>query len=290
MAPVIRERLPSWLRRSLPVCATTGTHQVLERYGLHTVCESAACPNQSECFAKGTATFMILGDTCTRNCGFCAVKSGKPEMLDSSEPDRVAKAVQTLGLNYVVITSVTRDDLPDEGAGQYRETLEAIRRLMPDVRVEVLVPDFHARSDLIREVVDAGPQVFNHNLETVRSLQSDIRPEASYSRSLEVLQLAKQYGPSLMTKSGLMLGLGESQDEVYKTAEDLRRVGCDLLTLGQYLPPGPQAVCVKEYVRPEVFRELADEFKAMGFRNVFSGPYVRSSYHAGETFEGLHQI
>lgn len=284
MLAVTPRRLPSWLRRSLPEISTNQTQAVLAKYDLNTVCESALCPNRTECYAHSTATFMILGDVCTRRCGFCAVATGKAETVMSDEPERVAWAAQELGLSYVVITSVARDDLRDEGAWQFAETIRKVRNLLPESEIEVLTPDFHARRDCLEVVVAAGPDVFNHNLETVARLQKNVRVQASYERSLSVLEKVKELDHGMTTKSGLMLGLGESYEEVLQAARDLRSVGCDILTLGQYLCPSPEHLAVVDYKSPEYFNDLAGTLRPMGFRHVFAGPYVRSSYHAREVF------
>lgn len=284
MVETARKRLPGWLRRSLPELSAEKTHHILSDYRLNTVCESALCPNRSECYSRNTATFMILGEVCTRSCGFCAIKAGRPEKVEDDEPERVARAAKELGLEYVVITSVARDEMPDEGAGHFARTIEAVYREIPDVQIEVLTPDFHAKRELIAKVVAAKPTVYNHNLETVERLQKQVRPQASYERTLKVLETVKSLDPSMTVKSGIMLGLGETPEEVWKAARDLRSAGCDIMTIGQYLPPSKNHLAVTEYVAPEVFAAYAETFKAMGFREVFSAPYVRSSYHAGETF------
>ena len=283
MVELVRKRLPSWLRRKLPVLSAEKTHQVLAEHRLTTVCESALCPNRSECYAHRTATFMILGDVCTRRCGFCAVPTGLAE-VDPGEPERVAYAARDLGLGYVVVTSVARDDMADEGAAHFAKTVRAIFNEIPGVSVEVLTPDFHAREELIAQIVAACPTVYNHNVETVERLQKKVRPQAGYARSLKVLERVKHLDPSMTTKSGLMLGLGERREEVFHTARDLRSAGCDILTLGQYLAPGKNHLQVEEFVLPEVFGEIKERLSGLGFREIFSGPYVRSSYHAGETF------
>jgi lipoic acid synthetase len=282
--PEQRKRLPDWLRRKLPDASAVRTHETLAMNKLNTVCESALCPNRSECYARKTATFMILGDVCTRSCGFCAIKTGRGLTVENDEPRRVAAAARDLGLKYVVVTSVARDDLADEGAEHFAQTIREIRLEIPNAQIEVLTPDFHARRDLIEIVVKARPEVFNHNLETVKRLQKQVRPQASYGRSLEVLRLVKAVDPTVSTKSGIMLGLGEAEDEVLEAARDLRDAGCDILTLGQYLAPSQDHLAMVEYIRPEFFDQLARKTKAMGFREVFAGPYVRSSYHAGEVF------
>lgn len=284
IAGLSRKRLPEWLHRELPIHSTVKTNDVLSRFRLHTVCESALCPNRSECYARNTATFMILGDRCTRRCGFCAIATGKGEAVEADEPTRVAEAAQALRLDYVVITSVARDDLKDEGAGHFALTIQAIRQRIPQAQVEVLTPDFHGRPELIFKIVEARPSVYNHNLETVRRLQRAVRPQADYDRSLKLLRTVKEMNPSLTTKSGLMLGLGEEEKEIITAATDLRDSGCNILTLGQYLRPSPQHLEVKDFVPPGVFKRWACELKGLGFHEVFAGPYVRSSYHAGETF------
>ena len=260
------------------------TEAILQKNRLNTVCESAKCPNRSECFSRRTATFMILGNVCTRRCGFCAVETGKGEELLQDEPERVAQAAAEMNLEYIVITSVARDDLKDEGAAHFAQVVRKVREKLPHAKVEVLTPDFHARRELIERVMEAGPIVYNHNIETVARLQKTVRPQASYERSLEVLRLVKELNPLLPSKSGIMLGLGETQAEVLETARDLRQTGVDILTIGQYLRPTLDHLPVIEYIAPSVFGELAVLIKPMGFKEVFSGTYVRSSYHAGETF------
>ncbi|HXV27603.1 MAG TPA: lipoyl synthase [bacterium] len=284
MSRIISRRLPRWLRRNLPDTSTLRTHGILEQYNLNTVCESARCPNRSECYSRMTATFMILGNTCTRSCGFCAIQAGKPDAVEADEPDRVANAARELGLRYVVVTSVARDDLKDEGAGHFISTVRALRREIPDVRIEILTPDFHARPELLERIAQASPDVFNHNLETVRRLQRDIRPQADYERSLRVLRLYKEMAPDRVTKSGLMVGLGETEDEIFEACGDLRAAGCDILTLGQYLAPTLNHRKVFDFKDPAYFEYLEDSAFKMGFQEVYAGPYVRSSYHAGEVF------
>jgi lipoic acid synthetase len=248
--------------------------------GLHTVCQEARCPNIGECWGHRTATFMLLGDTCTRNCGFCAVTHGRPLVVDPEEPGRVASAVARLGLRHVVVTSVDRDDLPDGGAAHFAATARAIRHLLPACRVEVLVPDFKGRLESAAEVASAPIDVFNHNLETVPRLYKRVRAGAGYERSLAVLARAGSVRPDLVTKSGLMLGLGETEDELLCVFRDLRGVGCDILTLGQYLRPSTDQLPVERYVPPEEFASLRERALALGFRHVEAGPLVRSSYHA----------
>jgi lipoic acid synthetase len=251
---------------------------------LHTVCESARCPNRTECFAEGTATFMILGDVCTRNCTFCAVKHGNPKAPDRQEADHVVEAVDRLGLRYVVVTSVTRDDLPDGGASQFLRTIRAIHEHDSNIAVEVLVPDFQGSASALKTVVDASPAVLNHNIETVPRLYPEVRPQAMYRRSLDLLKQAKVLNGNLLTKSGLMLGLGESRGEVTEIMADIRQAGCDFLTIGQYLQPSLEHHRLVRYVRPEEFEEYQVAGRELGFISVVSGPLVRSSLHAAEMY------
>ena len=279
-----RPRLPAWLHTRLPT--TDGfahTRALLDELRLHTVCQSAACPNHWECWAKGTATFMIAGDRCTRACGFCAVTTAKPFPLEADEPARVAEATQRLRLRHVVITGVARDDLADGGADHFRRTIEAVRALNPATVIEVLTPDFNARTEAIDKVLAAQPHIFNHNLETVRRLTPAVRSRATYDRSLSVLGHVKALRDgAIYTKSGLMLGLGETEAELFAALADLREVGCDLLTLGQYLQPTLKHLPVVEFVTPEKFAEYGAHARQMGFLHVASAPMVRSSYHADE--------
>jgi lipoic acid synthetase len=279
-----RRRLPDWLRFQLPTGQSfSRTRALLEELKLHTVCQSAQCPNQWECWSKNTATFMIAGDHCTRACGFCAVKTAKPLPLESDEPGRVAEATRRMGLKYVVITAVARDDLADGGAEHFRRTIEKVRELNPGIVIEVLVPDFLDRDESIRAVLAAHPHIYNHNLETVRRLTPGVRHRATYDRSLSVLGKVKNWrGNSIHTKSGLMLGLGESEEELIQALGDLRRAGCDILTLGQYLQPTLRHLPVVEFIAPETFARYGEAARAMGFVHVASGPMVRSSYHADE--------
>ena len=279
------KRFPAWLRRPVPNGSTFKTNEILSELRLNTVCESALCPNRMECYSRRTATFMILGDVCTRRCGFCAISVGKPHQVEEDEPIRVAQAALKLGLHHVVITSVARDDLKDEGAGAFYHTVQAVRGFLPESTIEVLTPDFHGKEDLLEQVCDGQPNVYNHNLETVERLSARVRPQARYERSLGVLEHVKKYSPKILTKSGLMLGLGERMEEVRKSFQDLRSVGCDILTLGQYLKPKEGKLEIEEFVAPEIFSELEREGKKLGFREVYAGPYVRSSYHAGEAYE-----
>ena len=279
-----RLRLPTWLHTRLPTTDSFAqTRALLDELRLHTVCQSAACPNHWECWTKGTATFMIGGDRCTRACGFCAVTTAKPLPLETDEPARVAEATQRLRLRHVVITGVARDDLADGGADHFRRTIEAVRALNPATVIEVLTPDFNARAEAIDSVLAARPHIFNHNLETVRRLTPAVRSRATYDRSLSVLGHVKaQRDGTIYTKSGLMLGLGETEEEVFAALADLRGVGCDLLTLGQYLQPTLKHLPVVEYVTPERFADYGARARQMGFRHVASAPMVRSSYHADE--------
>ncbi|MBI4372466.1 MAG: lipoyl synthase [Candidatus Omnitrophica bacterium] len=281
----MRKRFPDWLRREIPVGSTYQTHGTITEFKLNTVCESALCPNRLECFSRRTATFMILGDICTRKCGFCAIETGRPLTVEEDEPVRVAEAAAKLGLRHVVVTSVARDDLRDEGAGAFHNTICAVRSALPEASIEVLTPDFHAKSHLIEHVCDACPTVFNHNLETVERLTKRVRPQAAYARSLQVLEHIKAYDPSIVTKSGLMLGLGEELDEVTTTFRDLRSVGCEIVTIGQYLKPKEGKLEMEEFVSPEIFALLEAEGRRLGFEEVYTGPYVRSSYHAGEAYQ-----
>jgi lipoic acid synthetase len=274
---------PPWLWQRLSPgaeSAVAGVERLLSGFRLHTVCQEARCPNIAECFGRGTATFMILGDTCTRACRFCAVRHGQPSPLDPHEPERVAEAAARMGLRHVVVTSVTRDDLPDGGAGQFAATARALRRRLPETTVEVLIPDFSGCCAALEAVLDAQPDVLNHNLETVARLYPRVRPQADYHRSLDVLAWAKARAPHIVTKSGLMLGLGERTVEVLDVFHDLRRVDCDLLTLGQYLQPTDRHLPVVRYVRPDEFEGYRDRAEALGFRGVAAGPMVRSSYRA----------
>lgn len=274
-------RLPDWVRvRSVPAGPGRGVAKLVKAMHLNTVCHSAKCPNRSECWNLGTATFMILGNICTRGCGFCNVKKGRPAGLDMGEPVRVADAVRQLGLDYAVITSVTRDDLHDGGASVFADTIREIKKASPGCRVEVLVPDFAGSDEALRSVIAVSPDVLNHNIETVPSLYPLVRPGADYLRSLRLLHIAKQAG--VITKSGLMLGLGEGIADVRRVMKDLLHAGCDILTLGQYLQPSKQHIPVARYYRPDEFSALREEAITMGFRYAAAGPLIRSSYHARE--------
>src|ERR1700690_4240041 len=279
-----RPRLPEWLRLPLPTSQSFArTRALLDELKLHTVCESAKCPNHWECWSKGTATFMIAGDRCTRACDFCAVATAKPLALEADEPLRVAEATRRMRLRHIVITAVARDDLADGGADHFRKTVEAVRELNPGIVIEVLVPDFNESDAAIESVLAANPHIFNHNLETVRRLTPSVRHRATYDRSLSVLRKVKdRRGNTMYTKSGLMLGLGEAEAEVMVALGDLRRAGCDILTLGQYLQPTLKHLPVVEFVSPEQFAAFGNVAREMGFVHVASGPMVRSSYHADE--------
>jgi lipoic acid synthetase len=277
-----RRRLPEWLKRDLPVGNENGfTHHLLRELRLETVCENARCPNRPECYSRRTATFMILGNVCTRPCGFCSVPRGEPLELEDDEPARVAEAAARLGLRHVVITSVTRDDLADGGADHFYRTIHAVRQRTGAV-VEVLTPDFLGDYAAIDRVLEARPEVYNHNMETVPRLYKKVRGRADYQRSLDLLAYVKEHSPGTVTKSGLMLGLGETTEELLDVLSDLRGIACDALTLGQYLAPTLKHIPVKRYVPPAEFDELARLARSMGFEQVASGPFVRSSYHADE--------
>ncbi|HEU4784065.1 MAG TPA: lipoyl synthase [Ktedonobacterales bacterium] len=288
MAVLPNERRPDWLRVRLPVGDNYNDLKNLMRSkSLHTVCEEARCPNMGECWANRTATFMILGSVCTRSCGFCAVATGRPMALDWEEPRRVAEAVTQMGLNHVVVTSVNRDELHDGGATLFAATIRWIRRMNPECAVEVLTPDFKGSREALKVVMDAKPDVFNHNVETVPRLYRRVRPQAVYERSLEVLAWAKEMYPEKPTKTGFMLGLGETHDEIVELLRDIRAHNVDIVTIGQYLRPSPQHLPIERYVPPDEFREYARIGREMGFRNVYSGPLVRSSYHAWDQVKQL---
>jgi lipoic acid synthetase len=274
---------PDWIRVRLPSNPVFfSTQALVSDLKLHTVCESAQCPNRWECWSQGTATFMIAGDRCTRACGFCAVTTAKPFALEPDEPQRVAEAVRRMRLKHVVVTAVARDDLADGGSDHFAKTISAIREVDPAIVIEVLTPDFHAKEDCLRRVVEAAPRIFNHNLETVERLTSLVRSRAKYRLSLRVLARVKEMAPSITTKSGIMLGLGEQETEIFQTMDDLREAGVQVLTMGQYLRPSAQHLPVVEYIRPEVFERYREVAYGKGFEYVASGPLVRSSYHAAD--------
>jgi len=281
--PRKRARLPEWFRLQLPTAGEYfATRNLIDDLNLHTVCESARCPNHWECWSKATATFMIAGDRCTRACGFCAVDTRKPVPLEADEPERVAEATRRMQLKHMVITAVARDDLADGGAAHFQKVIKRVREVTPEVLIEVLTPDFKDEDGPINTVIAARPDIFNHNLETVRSLTSQVRSVATYERSLSVLSKVKKRAPEIYTKSGLMLGLGETKEELLEAMTDLRSVGCDLFTLGQYLQPTKKHLKIEEFIHPDQFTEYKQVAEAMGFSYVASGPLVRSSYHADD--------
>ncbi len=287
LQPESNRRLPKWLKRNVPLGNQVGsTTKLLEELRLETVCENAKCPNRMECYSQQTATFMILGNVCTRPCGFCAVSRGRPDGLEADEPERLAEASARLGLKHVVITSVTRDDLPDGGADHFYQCVVAVRQ-RTGASVEVLTPDFVQSKSALDRVIESAPEVFNHNVETVPRLYRRVRgPKSDYRWTLELLRRVKQANPAIKTKSGLMLGLGETTEELFEVLSDLRDVGCDLLTLGQYLQPSTDRYLpVVRYVKPEEFAWLGQAAKSLGFKKVASGPFVRSSYHARDMAE-----
>jgi len=283
------KKFPPWLKKRVIVNENLKkTSEILKDLKLHTVCEEAGCPNLNECFSQSTATFMILGNICTRNCRFCGVKNGESLPVDYTEPSRVAEAAKRLNLKYIVITSVTRDDLIDGGAEQFAETISAIKEKIPESKVEVLVPDFQGSQESLKTVFSAKPDVFNHNVETIEKFYPKVRAQANYHRSLAVLKFAKEAG--FITKSGMMLGLGEKKEEVLKVMEDLRNVNCNLLTIGQYLKPNKKCLEVERFVPPEEFAEYQRIGEKLGFTAVLSGPFVRSSYQAREMFSKSKKI
>lgn len=277
--------LPPWIKRRFPASGGDDMEALLRSLALHTVCESARCPNIGECFGKGTATFLILGEVCTRNCGFCAVKKGQPLPPDPEEPIRIAQAAKALTLKHVVVTSVTRDDLPDGGAGHFVQVIRALRMTLPSATIEILTPDFQGREEFLEIFRADLPDVFNHNVETVPRLYPTVRPKAQYERSLFVLQRFKTLFPSVLTKSGLMVGLGETREEVLGVLSDLRCAGCDIVTIGQYLRPSMKHLPVREYIPPSWFSFYEEKAYELGFRGVASGPFVRSSYLAERFME-----
>ncbi len=285
-----RPARPEWLKVRFPGGPNyLRLRRLMRDLALHTVCEEARCPNMGECWEQGTATFLLLGEVCTRACGFCAITTGRPPTLDRAEPERVARAVQRLGLRHAVLTQVTRDDLPDGGAAIFAETIARIHALLPDCSVEALISDLLGDWDALATIMAARPEILNHNTETVPRLYRRVRPKARYERSLELLERAKALAPARPTKSGLMLGLGETRAELLEVFADLRAVGCDILTLGQYLQPTPKHLPIARYVPPEEFAELREAALALGFPHVESGPLVRSSYHAREQVDALQE-
>ena len=286
LAPPVRQRKPDWIRVKAPTSVGVGeTRKLMRRLGLATVCEEAACPNIGECWTKKHATVMILGDTCTRACAFCNVKTGMPRAVDPLEPEHVAVAAAELGLQHIVITSVDRDDLPDGGASQFVKVIEALRRNTPQTTIEILTPDFRNKAQAaVESIVEAGPDVYNHNLETVPRLYPTIRPGARYYASLRLLESVKRHDPSIFTKSGVMMGLGEERLEVHQVMDDMRSADIDFLTMGQYLQPTPRHAKVQEFVSPKAFDAYAAIARAKGFLLVAASPLTRSSYHAGDDF------
>lgn len=279
--PQLPKRKPRWLRAKLPSGPNyQRLKHMMRSQGLHTVCEEARCPNIGECWSRGTATFLLMGDTCTRSCGFCHIKTGRPAALDEDEPRRVAETVLAMNLNHCVLTSVNRDELKDGGAHIFANTIEEIRRRLPNCSVEVLIPDFKGDMDALKLVMDARPAILNHNTETVPRLYRTVRPQANYQRSLQVLSGAKQLDPEAVTKTGIMVGLGETRDEVVQVMSDLREHEVDILTIGQYLRPSPLHLPIQRYVHPDEFQAFHEIGMEMGFKWVESGPMVRSSYHA----------
>lgn len=279
-------RLPSWLKRPLPSGDFSHTREVVAASGVATVCQDAKCPNLTECWSKRHATFMILGHKCTRRCHYCAVETARPDPPAFDEPERLADAVSKLNLRHVVLTAVARDDLDDEGSGHYARCVRAVKARCPNTTVEVLPADFHARRDCIAALCDARPELYNHNIEMVERLTPRIRPQGKYRRSLDVLRIVKELAPSILTKSGLMVGLGETTDELHRTLEDLRAVDCDVVTIGQYLQPTlTDHAPVAKYYAPEEFDALSDHARRLGFVSVAAGPFVRSSYNAADVFE-----
>ncbi len=285
-------RLPEWLnKRLVPGHEAARTDALLRELGLHTICESGRCPNRDECYSQKTATFMILGDVCTRSCGFCSVSTGRPESLDTNEPKRVGEAVRRLGLQHVVITSVNRDDLEDEGAGHFVDVIEEIKKVSLGILIEILTPDFRkTQKTAVRFLVNAGPDIFNHNTETVPRLYKRVRPQGNYEKTLQIFNEIRDLSDKILTKSGLMLGLGETEEEVFSVLRDLRNVGCQMLTLGQYLQSSALGLPVEEYIHPDVFEHYKKKAIRMGFTWVESAPFVRSSFHAKESFERLKTL
>lgn len=280
------KRLPEWLKRGIIDCESSkAVRDILKEYNLNTVCDGARCPNKAECFAKKTATFMILGRNCTRNCRFCAVSHNGVDTVNPDEPKKIAQAIQKLNLLYAVITSVTRDDLPDGGAEHFANTIIEIKKLMPNTRVEVLTPDFKGVKSDVEKVVTTPLDVFNHNLETTKTLHKTIRPMASYERSLDVLKMAKEINPNIKTKTGLMVGLGETQEDLEEIFRDLVEIDCDIVTIGQYIRPTKNNAPVVRYYEPQEFEELEKIAKSIGIKYTFFAPLARSSYRAREVFE-----
>lgn len=283
------QKKPEWLKKKMDMKPVMEMEKMLRSLSLNTVCEGASCPNRGECFKNKTATFMILGSVCTRNCRFCDVSKGAPTHLDPNEPENVAIASEKLGLKHVVVTSVTRDDLPDGGAEHFAQTIRAIKQRLPESSVEVLIPDFEGSKDALMTVIDAKPEIINHNTETVPRLYPTVRPMAIYERSLELLKRVKELGSGIHSKSGIMVGLGETKEEILAVMDDLREVNCDLLTIGQYLQPSRKHLEIVEYITPEQFKDYEQIGLEKGFKYVASGPFVRSSYNAIEGMKRLQE-
>ncbi len=285
----MQRKFPSWLRATIPYGDNyIDVRDRLKESQLHTVCQEARCPNIGDCWDRRTATFMILGDICTRACRYCAVTTGRPIGLDIDEPRRLAETVQYLQLKYVVITSVNRDDLPDGGAYIFSQCISQIRKRLPGCKIEVLIPDFQGNDDALRLIVDSNPDVLNHNIETVERIFHSVRPKGSYQKSLELISNAKYIAARCVTKSGMMIGLGETRKEISQTMKDLRSVNCDLLTVGQYLRPSEKHIKISKFYTPQEFLDIQEEGISLGFRHVASGPLVRSSYHADEQYTAVH--
>lgn len=286
----MNKRKPDWLRVKFHGGKNLSQIEaILKKFKLHTVCEEASCPNRMECFSRSTATFMIMGRICTRNCTFCGVKKAKVHPLDLEEPVRVARAIEAMKLKHVVITSVTRDDLPDGGAGHFARVMEEIRKIDSKVIIEVLIPDFRGDVEALAKVIDAKPEIINHNIETVPRLYADVRPMAAYQRSVDLLRNVKKQDSNILTKSGIMVGLGEKEEEVIGVLKDLRQAGCNLLTIGQYLPPSQSHHPLVEYIHPNIFEKYQKIGMELGFDHVASGPLVRSSYHADQAYQSSQQ-
>lgn len=282
-------RFPSWLHRSLPSGdGLAVTEKIMRTAGLHTVCEEAKCPNRFECWSKKTATFLAMGKACTRNCGFCDIDFSKqPKSLDPEEPLQVAESVKQLGLKHVVITMVARDDLPDGGAAHLSLIMKEVRKINPQVTIEVLTSDFEGKHSSIDIILEAHPEIFNHNIETVRSLTPRVRHKATYDRTLSVLQYVKKHSPKIWVKSGIMVGLGETEEQIFETLHDLANAGCQIVTIGQYLQPQRHKLLVKEFIHPDQFEKYADFGKSIGIKHMYCGPFVRSSYNASELFSKI---
>lgn len=277
-------RKPDWLKKRLDYESMHEMSKLLRSLNLHTVCEGAKCPNMGECFRNRTATFLILGNVCTRNCRFCAIPKGTPITPDPKEPEHLAEAAVKLKLKHVVITSVTRDDLKDGGASQFAKCIKEVKFKLPEASIEILIPDFKYNKSALDTVMNANPDIINHNIETVPELYADVRPMANYTQSLNVLEYVKKQRPDILTKSGFMLGLGEELSSVFNIMNDLRKINCDILTVGQYLPPSHNHAILKSYIKPEIFNEIENYGKKIGFIYIASGPYVRSSYNALDVF------